>query len=101
MYRVDISNRADYELDKILAYISEDLVAPQAAVSFVDEVYACYDRLEENPYIYEACRDQRLSREGYRRAVIKNYVMLYKIYDHELVIVHHFFYGGQDYAKLV
>ena len=101
MYRVDISDRADYELDKILAYIAEDLAASQAAVSFVDEVYACYDRLEENPYIFEACRDPRLSREGYRRAVIKNYVMLYKIYDHELVIVHHFFYGGQDYAKLV
>ena len=101
MYRVDISDRADYELDKILVYISEDLAAYQAAVSFVDEIYACYDRLEENPYIYEVCRDPRLSREGYRRAVIKNYVMLYKIYDHELVIVHHFFYGGQDYAKLV
>jgi len=101
MYRVDISNRADYELGKILTYISEDLAAPGAAVSFVDEVYACYDRLEENPYIYEACHDPRLNREGYRRAVIKNYVMLYKIYDHELVIVHHFFYDGQDYAKLV
>jgi len=101
MYRVDISNRADYELDKILTYISDDLAAPEAAVSFVDEVYECYDRLEENPYIYEAYRDPRLNREGYRRAVIKNYVMLYKIYDHELVIVHHFFYGGQDYTMLV
>ena len=101
MYRVDISDRADYELDRILSYIAEDLAAPQAAASFVDEVYECYDRLEENPYIYEACRDPRLNKEGYRRAVIKNYVMLYKIYDHELIIVHHFFYGGQDYAKLV
>jgi len=101
MYNVDISIRAEHELDKILAYISEDLAAPQAAISFVDEVHACYDRLEENPYIYEACRDTRLSKMGYRRAVIKNYVMLYKIYEHDLVIVHHFFYGGQDYAKLV
>jgi len=101
MYRVDISDRANYEPDKILTYISEDLAAPQAAVSFVDGVYACYDRLEENPYIYEACRDTRLSRKGYRRAVIKNYVMLYKIYDHDLVAVHHFFYSGQDYAMMV
>jgi len=98
MYRVDVSDRADYELDKILTYIAEDLAAPEAAISFADEVYKCYDRLEENPYTYEACRDTRLNKGGYRRAVIKNYVMLYKIYDHELVIVHHFFYGGQDYA---
>jgi len=101
MYSVDISDNAEYELDKILAYIANDLDAPQAAANFVKEVYECYDRLEYNPYIFEECRDPRLQREGYRRAVIKNYVMLYKIYDHGVVVVHHFFYGGQDYGKLV
>ena len=101
MYKVDISDRANYELDRILSYIAKDLDAPQAASDFVDEVYKCYDRLENNPYIFEKCRDTRLQSEGYRRAVIKNYVMLYKIYGQELVIVHHFFYGGQDYEKLV
>ncbi|MCL2254344.1 MAG: type II toxin-antitoxin system RelE/ParE family toxin [Lachnospiraceae bacterium] len=55
MYRVDISDTADYELDKILAYIAKDLAAPQAAASFIDEVYKCYDSLEENPYIFEKC----------------------------------------------
>ena len=64
MYRVDISDSADYELDKILVYISQNLAAHQAAISFVDEVYACYERLEVNPYIYEACHDPRLNREG-------------------------------------
>jgi len=101
MYNVDISDRAEYELDKILSYIADDLDAPQAASNFVDEVYRCYDRLEDNPYIFEECRDPRLQREGYRKAVIKNYVMIYKIYEHNLVIIHHFFYEGQDYAKLV
>jgi plasmid stabilization system protein ParE len=101
MYSVDISDTANHELDKILTYISEDLASPGAATSFVHEVYACYDRLEENPYIYEMCRDVSLSRKGYRRAVIKNYVMLYKIYDPNFVVVHHFFYAGQDYAVLV
>jgi len=91
MYNVEISNKADFELDNILSYIAEDLDAPQAASHFADEVYKCYDRLADNPYIFEMCRDPRLQREGYRRAVIKNYVMLYKIHDHERVIVHHFF----------
>jgi plasmid stabilization system protein ParE len=101
MYKVDISNRAEYELDKILSYIAEDLNAPQAASAFADKVYESYNILENNPYIFEECRDPRLQREGYRRAVIKNYVMLYKIYDQKLVVVHHFFYGGQDYGNLV
>jgi len=101
MYRVEISDRADYELDRILSYISEDLSAPQAASSFIDEIYECYDRLEQNPYIYEKCRDPKLRSEGYRRAIIKNYIILYKIYNDDLIIVHHFFYKGQDYTNMV
>jgi len=101
MYSVDISDVADFELGKIISYITDDLAAPQAATSFVNEVQKCYERLEENPYVYEQCRDPILQRDGYRRAVIKNYVMIYKIYDRRQVIVHHFFYSGQDYANLV
>ena len=101
MYSVEVSNNADYDLDRILSYIVEDLASPQAASSFTDEVYECYVKLEQNPFIYEECRDPRLQREGYRRAVIKNYVMLYKIYENRLVVVHRFFYGRQNYAELI
>ena len=101
MCKVEVSDKADYDLDCILAYISEDLDAPQAAALFADAVYDCYNRLENNPYIFEECRDPKLKRRGYRRAVIKNYIMLYKIHDDSLVIIHHFFYGAQDYANLV
>ena len=79
MYRVDVSTEAEHDLDSILSYIAEDLAAPQAAASFADGVYECYDRLEQNPYIYEVCRNPKLQKEGYRRAVIKNYVMIYKV----------------------
>ena len=101
MYRVDVSDKADYDLDRILSYIAVDLASPQAAASFADEVYECYDRLEENPFIYEECRDTKLQQEGYRRAVIKNYIMLYKVYDNKLVIVHRFFYNRQNYVMLI
>ena len=102
MYNLDVTDKGERDLDKIIAYIVEDLDAPQAAASFVDEVYECYDRLEDNPYIYEECRDPRLQKEGYRRAVIKSYIMLYKIHeDDNMVIVHRFFYGRQDYVNLI
>ena len=101
MYRVEVSDKANNDLNKILFYIARELVAPQAATAFVEAVYACYDRLEDNPFTYEVCRDPKLQSKGYRRVVIKNYIMLYKIYDQELVIVHRFFYGRQDYANLI
>ncbi|MCL2083107.1 MAG: type II toxin-antitoxin system RelE/ParE family toxin [Oscillospiraceae bacterium] len=102
MYRLDVTAHAELELDRIVSYIAEKLVAPQAAVDFVNEVYACYERLEENPFSYEECRSLKLKNEGYRRAIIKNYIMLYKIYEStNKIIVHRFFYGGQDCANLI
>ena len=102
MYKLDVSDRANNDLDRIIGYITHKLKVPMAATNFAEEVDACYDRLEDNPYIYEECRDCRLQREGYRRAVINNYIMLYKIYESKKeVIVHAFFYGGQDYINLI
>ena len=102
MYELDVSDPAEEDFDRIVAYIAEKLHAPKAASDFADEVFKCYDNLETNPYIYEECRDLKLKAEGYRRAVIKNYMLLYKIYeDTKMVIAHRFFYGGQDYINLI
>jgi len=101
MYKIDISDKASRDLNKIIVYITEVLCAPQATSDFLDDVDDCYERLENNPYIFEECRDTRLQQMGYRRAVIKNYIMLYRIHSASHVIVHHFFYGGQDYINLV
>ena len=102
MYRVDISDRAEQDLDRIVAYISERLAVPKAAADFVDAVLECFGQLENNPYLYEQCRDTILRKEGYRRAVIKNYIMVYKVNeDAKAVIVHRFFYGRQDYIRSI
>ena len=102
MYKLDVSDLAEQDLDRIVAYIAEKLLAPKAASDFVDAVFDCYDNLENNPYIYEQCRDLKLKNEGYRRAVIKNYIFIFKIHEESKTVVgHRFFYGGQDYADLI
>jgi len=102
MYRVDATVRAEQDLDRIVAYIAEKLVSPKAAAGFVDAVYDCYDHLENNPYMYEKCRDLKLQKEEYRRAIVKNYVLVYKVVEKtKTVIVHRFFYGRQDYTSLI
>jgi len=102
MYRVQVSDHAERDLDKIISYIADNLAAPMSATVFANAVYDCYDNLENNPYMYEECRDAKLKSEGYRRAVIKNYVLLYKVNDDaKIVIAHRFFYGRQDYVNLI
>lgn len=49
--------------------------------------------------MYEACRDLRLRAKEYRKAVIRNYVLIYKVDEkNRTVLLLRFFYGKQDYA---
>jgi len=102
MYNLIVTDHAEQDLTSIISYITEKLTAPIAAEDFADAVSECYDFLESNPYIYEQCRDDKLKREGYRRAVIKNYILIYKINEgSKEVIVHRFFFGRQNYVSLI
>jgi len=101
-FDLDISDRAKAELRLILTYISEDLCMPQAAAKLSDKVDACYEQLETNPFIYAECLHPRLKKEGFRRAIIKNYILLFKVFESQkLVIVYRFFHASQDYPNLI
>ncbi len=54
------------------------------------------------PLAYEQCRDPHLNALGYRKAVINHYIMIYRVSEPEkTVYVLRFFYGRQDYEKLI
>lgn len=90
------------DLDSILAYIAVSLSNPTAATAFADAVEDCCSRLEKMPLMFELCRDPRLRAMGYHKAVIRSYVMVYKVDEStKTVYVLRFFYGRQDYEKLI
>ena len=101
-YKLNVTELAHEDLFNIVAYIAVELSNKPAAIHFVDEVEDCYIRLKENPYLYELCRDPRLKMEGYRKAVISHYVLVYKFNEPaNEVVIYRFFYGRQDYTKLI
>jgi len=102
VYRIIKTKLAERDLDNILGYIAFSLENPSAAASLADAVETCYAGLEKMPLMYELCRDPRLHALEYRKAVIKNYVMLYKVDEAaRTVYILRFFYGRQDYEKLI
>ena len=102
MYKIEITDCADQELNEILEYISVNLQNPSAASSFADEVADCYDALEKTPYMYELSRDPRLHLMGFHKVAIKNYIMIYRVSEEEqTVYILHFFYGARQYEKLI
>jgi plasmid stabilization system protein ParE len=102
MYKLIVSELAHEDLDNIVSYIAIQLANPTAAGDFLDEVGKCYDYLKSNPMIYAKCQDKRLEKEGYRKALIKNYLLVYKINEtSKTVSILRFFYSAQDYIKLI
>lgn len=102
MYKLIISESANEDLDRIITYIVNNLCNPSAATSLLNEIEARYLLLLSNPKIYELCQDPRLAIQGYRKAVIKNYAMIYRIDEVEKTIgIIRFFYSAMDFVKLI
>ncbi|SHK09858.1 type II toxin-antitoxin system RelE/ParE family toxin [Desulforamulus aeronauticus] len=102
MYKLIVSELAYQDLDNIVSYIAIQLANPKAAGDFLDEMTACFGFLKRNPLMYGQCQDKRLGKEGYRKALIKNYVLVYKVNEaSQTVSIMRFFHGTQDYIKLI
>ena len=101
-YKIIETELALQDLDSILAYLALTLANSSAASSFADEVEECYSNLERMPQMFEFCHNPRFRALGYHKVVIKNYIMIYKVDEtNKNVYVMRFFYGRQDYEKLL
>lgn len=101
-YKLVVSKPAENDLEDILQYISKDLSVPKAASDFLDEVLKCYDNVSETPLMYALCDNDRLKGKKYRKAIIKNYIMFYRVDEtSNTVYIMRFLYGRRDYINLL
>lgn len=99
-YRVYESETARKELFRIVDYVEYVLVNPQAAEGIAAAYIALSKKLERFPDMYPACNEPRLHRDGYRKASVGSYVVIYHR-DGNDVYVDHIFHQSQDYARLI
>jgi len=100
MCKVEIAESAEADLDSITDYLTITLANPQAANVLLDEIAEAVDHIEDDPELFPLCSDSRLSDLGYRKAVVKSYIMIYDVdYDAEVVHVLRFFHGSEDYPS--
>ncbi|WP_077532499.1 type II toxin-antitoxin system RelE/ParE family toxin [Massiliimalia massiliensis] len=101
-YKIEITKRAEWDLDQIVAYIAVNLENLPAATRLIDSIENCYRILETLPKSYSYCHAEAFRSMGYRKAVIDNYLMIFRIDEEEkTVYILRFFYGAQDYEKLL
>lgn len=102
MYKLVLSEAAEIDLDGIVTHMIQKLSAPKTTTDFLNELDKCYEYLKSDPLIYEYCRDTYLSKKGYRKVVIKNYLLIYRI-DNSIktIFISRFFHGAENYEKLI
>lgn len=76
--------------------------APKAANDLLDDILKCYDNISLNPLMYALCDNNRLKSKEYRKAVIKNYIMFYRVDEvKQTIYIMRFIYGRRDYINLL
>lgn len=101
-YRVDVSEPAENDLGDIVRYITCQLSAPVSALkmmSFFEEAMA---GLSDMPQRYQLVADERLSQMGYRKLIVKNYVVFFSIDEENKVVdVERILYGRRDWLRFL
>ena len=101
-YKIVKADAFQNDLDGVIGYVALSLENKIAASSLLGVIEKSYDDLERMPLMYEACHDPYLKELGYRKVVIRNYIMVYKVdEDAKTVYVMRLFHGRQDYEKLI
>lgn len=108
-YNLFVDPSLNQRVDDVVNYLEVSLGSPQAAASLLDGISQVYDILETSPESYPYAQDQSLKERGYRRALVGNYLLLFRVERDETsdgepsgtVYVTHFFHGSQNYFGLV
>ena len=101
-YSVKLSRAAYHDLEEIFSYIANALSAEQAANDLMREIHEMILSLDEMPGRFALSLDPTLAAKGYRRALVKKYVILYSIDEEKKIVnVARIFHGSTDYVKYI
>lgn len=101
-YRVDISKPAENDLSEIVRYIASQLYAPISAIRMMELLEEAMAGLSDMPQRCPLVADERLSRMGYRKLTIRNYVVFFSIDEREKVVdIERILYGRRDWLRIV
>ena len=101
-YEICFSGLAKYDLDCIYRYLSECLLTPRAVSNYADAIEGeITGNLSFAPY-YAFVDDARLAGRGYRRMVVKKYLVFFVIDEaNNIVNVVRIIHGARDRQRIL
>ena len=75
-----------YTYKYVTRTLAHDLLSPKAAEDFLDLIEKTVQGLSSMPYRFELVKDERLRQQGYRKCLVKNYLLFYKVFEQEKIV---------------
>ncbi len=101
-YRILVTEPAAEDLQKIAAYIADDLLEPITARRFVDKMREAVMSLTNMPARHALVADARLATQGIRKLPVDNYIVFYMVSEKEgTVTIIRVLYGRRDWEHLL
>lgn len=98
--KIVLSEYAYYDLDNMFAYISED--NKQVAEKMYTRIYEGIKKLSEFPEVGSVIPEEDIpgAQRGYRRIIIKPYLVFYRVLEEHIVIAR-ILHGRQNWLQSI
>ena len=101
-YKIVLSADAHHDIDETIEYFINNLKNNIAAKNLLTEIEKAYNNISENPFKYSVCNDEKLRLKSYRKLIINNYIMIYRVdKTAKTVYIIRFVYVRRDYTELL
>lgn len=102
MYDLEFLPTARQDMSDIARYINKVLCNPIAAMNTIRRMIAAAEELQVQPYSCPAYYPPRELPYEYRKLVIGNYIMFYRVNEqHKLVTIVRVIYAKRDFGSLL
>ena len=102
MYKLEVLPVAKEDMVEIVRYISKDRKNPATAKTLSDALFAAMESVTEFPYANPSYVPIRPLRIEYRKRMVKNYLMLYRVDEQKKTItISRVIYAKRDYGRFL
>ncbi|WP_455089450.1 type II toxin-antitoxin system RelE/ParE family toxin [Peptoanaerobacter stomatis] len=101
-YKIIVSETYHNYLKDILYYISHNIDAPFTALELLDDIEITVSSLSTMPYRYGLVDDTYLLHKEFRKCLVKNYIIFYKIdEENKTILIHRILHSKQNWIDIL
>ena len=101
-YKILVSETYHKDLKDIIHYIYHNLDAPITASTLLDEIESTVSTLSTMPLRYGLVDDAYLRRKEFRKCLVKNYIIFYKVNkENKTVMIHRILHARQKWIDIL